>query len=134
MNKVIHKNSNNTLLLTVTENVTMNSPYYLFKLTSHSTNNSVMFYADNISTKQCRYDEFIITETGSTFVNLLSGIIHLDSTGWFTYEVYQNVSQNYDASAANLLELGLLLVKDTDPITYTSQTGNTSYIIYNSNN
>jgi hypothetical protein len=63
----------------------LTNPYYLFKITSHSDKNSILFYADNISDHKCRYDEFIVIETGSTYVSLSAATVHLSTTGWYDY-------------------------------------------------
>lgn len=88
---IINKNSNNTFQLTLTENSTLSSPYYLFEFKNDITLDSVYFIAEDISTQQQRYNEFIVTETSGTQV-LTSGTITLNPTGFWTYNVYEQYS------------------------------------------
>lgn len=94
---LIIKNANNTLTLTLTEKVTITSPTFLFKFTNDITRESVLFISANLSTQTSRYDKFLITETSGT-INASSGVIELDPTGFWKYEIFEQ------ASTTNLLE------------------------------
>lgn len=94
---LINKNANNTLILTLTEKVTIPSPTFLFKFTNDLTRESVLFISTNLSNQTSRYDKFLITETSGT-INASSGVINLNPTGFWKYEIFEQ------ASPTNLLE------------------------------
>jgi len=93
---LINKNSNNLVILTLTEKSTITSPTYLFKFTNDLTKESKLFICPNISDYTDRYDKFNITE--STTQNLSAGVVTLSPTGFWSYEVFEQ------ASTTNLLE------------------------------
>ena len=111
---LVNKNSNNTLILTLTEKATLTSPYYLFDFKSDITGNSVRFISSDLSTEQQRYNQFLITETSGTNI-LTSGTITLTPTGTWTYKVYeQSSSSNLNPIlATTLLEIGIVKVVGT---------------------
>lgn len=94
---LINKNANNTLILTLTEKITIPSPTFLFKFTNDLTRESVLFISANLSNQTSRYDKFLITETSGT-INASSGVINLNPTGFWKYEIFEQ------ASPTNLLE------------------------------
>lgn len=112
---LINKNANNTLILTLTEKSSIANPTYLFKFTNDLTRDSVIFISADLSAYTDRYNKFLITETSGTN-NLTSGVITLNPTGFWKYEIYEQ------ASASNLLvglsgamvENGKLKVVGTD--------------------
>lgn len=89
------KSATTLVALSLAEKTTISAitPYYLFKLTSQDTNNSVYFTATDISTNPSRYNLFSITETGATFQNLTAGTVNLDIPGYYLYSIYQQTSQ-----------------------------------------
>ncbi len=108
---IINKNSVNTITPTLTEKVSIANPYFLFRFTSDYSREQVIFLASNISDYTYRYDKFLITETSGT-TNLSNGIISLNPTGDWTYEIYQqasssNLDMNYTGA---LLETGKVRV------------------------
>ena len=88
---LINKGANNTLILTLTEKVTLSSPTFLFKFTNDVTKQSKRFIAADLSAHTNRYNEFLITETSGTEI-LTSGTITLNPTGFWHYEVYEQTS------------------------------------------
>ena len=130
---IINKNSNNTMILTLTENCTLTSPYYLFEFKSDVTYESVCFIAADLSTHQERYNEFLITETSGT-PNLTSGTIELNPTGTWTYRVFeQTSSSNLNPSLADNttpIEIGKVKVKGTET---SYDTNNSTDITYDVN-
>lgn len=94
---LINKNLNNTLILTLTEKVTIASPTFLFKFTNDLTRESVLFISANLSSYKDRYDKFLITETSGN-INVSSGVINLNPTGFWKYEIFEQ------SSPTNLLE------------------------------
>lgn len=120
---VINKNTNNTLIVTLQEKVTLSNPYYLFVFTNDATDISVVFLQSNTSTQKERYDQFLITER-STSLNASSGIIEFLPLGSWTYEIYeQSSSSNLNpVNAGALLETGKAKVVGTNE-TYSTYTG-----------
>lgn len=119
---VINKNSNNTLILTVTEKVTIASPTFLFKLTNDLTRESVLFLSANLSAYKDRYDKFLITETSGT-INVSSGVINLNPTGFWKYEIFEQVSTSnlLESATGAMVENGKIKVIGTD----------TTFTVYN---
>ena len=112
---LINKNSNNTMILTLTEKSTLVSPYYLFKFTNDLTRESVSFISADLSSYTDRYNKFLVTETSGT-VNLTSGVINLSPTGYWKYSVYEQTSStNLNSNlSTGLVESGKVKVVGTD--------------------
>ena len=119
---VINKNSNNTLILTLTEKVTIASPTFLFKLTNDLTRESVLFLSANLSSYKDRYDKFLITETSGT-INASSGVINLNPTGYWKYQIFEQASTSnlLESATGSMVENGKIKVIGTD----------TTYTVYN---
>lgn len=119
---VINKNSNNTLILTLTEKVTIASPTFLFKLTNDLTRESVLFLSANLSSYKDRYDKFLITETSGT-INASSGVIILNPTGYWKYQIFEQASTSnlLESATGSMVENGKIKVIGTD----------TTYTVYN---
>lgn len=127
---IVAKNTNNTLIVTLTEKVTLASPYYLFAFISDVSQLTKYFISADISIHTDRYNEFLITETSGTEI-LTSGTITLNPTGQWTYRIYeQDSSTNLDPSlATSLLEIGVVKVTGTATTYYTNNgLDNTFYI------
>lgn len=119
---VINKNSNNTLILTLTEKVTIASPTFLFKFTNDLTRESVLFLSANLSSYKDRYDKFLITETSGT-INFSSGVIKLNPTGFWKYQIFEQASTSnlLESATGSLVENGKIKVIGTD----------TTFTVYN---
>ena len=119
---VINKNSNNTLILTLTEKVTIASPTFLFKLTNDLTRESVLFLSANLSSYKDRYDKFLITETSGT-INASSGVINLNPTGYWKYQIFEQASTSnlLESATGSMVENGKIKVIGTD----------TTFTVYN---
>ena len=111
--QVLNKNTNNTVVFTLTERVTLANPYFLVRMQSRASNVVKRFIlASNQSSFTDRYDKFTITE--STTELLTSGTVTLEQ-GQHFYKIYEQVSStslNEDA-ATTLLEEGIILVNTT---------------------
>lgn len=116
----ITRGTTNTIILTLTENVSIGNPVFLFVFTDDQTNQAYSCIAADQSEFTYRYNEFLITETASP--NLLTSQINLPSPGDYHYAVYQQTStSNLDPSLSEgLLETGKLVV-----LTTSSDTNNT---------
>ena len=133
----LNQNSTGTIVLTLTEQETLTSPYYLFELTNNFSNKQELFNAADISTATSRYNMFTISLTGETNENVTGGTIYIPSTlnGYWKYKVYEASAATLLASATtSTLEIGKCLVIGTattivDEYFYTStgQTGNNEF-------
>lgn len=115
------------LILTLTELVTINTPYYLFVFTHVTTKESVAFVkaeADDESNYPKRYNQFTI-DPSIVFAGKQPGEWH--------YKVYEQASAvNIDpASAGAVLEYGKLLFDRENDFEYTKYESATSYKVYN---
>jgi len=130
---LVNKNSNNTLVMTLTEKSTLTNPYFLFNFVSDVTGNSVNFIATDLSSYTDRYNKFLITETSGTAI-YTSGTIELSPTGTWTYKVYEQTSStNLNpllATNTTPLEVGQVKVKGTET-SYISNSGLDNTFIVN---
>lgn len=122
--QTITRATNNTLIFTLTERITLTSPYFLMKLTSRVSRaiKRVILAAD-LSSQTDRYNKFTLTE--STTEVLTSGTVTLNQAGEWDYEIYeQSSSTNLDeklSTVTTAIETGMLRVMGVD----------TNYKIYN---
>ena len=107
----VEKNANSTLILTLAEKATLETPYYLFVFENDVTRNTVTFTAQDLTEFNERYNKFLVTETSGT-VNYTSGVIELSPTGFWSYKVYeQEDNTNLDINnTVGLVEQGKLKV------------------------
>jgi len=119
-----------TLTLSELTTLTGANVYYLFNFISDDTQESILFTAPDVSPNPIRYNRFLITETGSTYINLTGGTIHLSTPGYYHYDVYQmtgktNVSLSGVSGPA--IESGKMLVSGTSlSVVIDTYTGGTS--------
>ena len=122
------QNNNNlcTLELTCNSNYYTFSgimPYYLFLFESDTTHQQIYFVSDNIAPISARtsYDQFIITESGSTFQNLTGGTIHLSPGFFWTYTIWEQLNQ-YNLNPALALD-----IVDTGRVMFSAGTSGIQY-------
>jgi hypothetical protein len=132
---LINRDSANTVVLRLYENVTISTPTFLFSFTSQE-NEQVNFISADVSIYPNSYNKFVITEIGTGVENFLTANIILQPTGQWKYEVYaQSSTTNLNpANADEILESGIVIVKDdANPVVeYESPASNTdTYIIPN---
>lgn len=111
-NLIIEKASVNTLIVTVSERITIENPYYLFVLDSKfNKTEQRKFNAVNISNNKIRYDKFEVTETTSP--DNTNAEVEL-FTGEWDYTIYESETQTLDINDTTgvILERGLVVVKD----------------------
>ncbi len=118
--------SANTVYLDLTSNsdymiLSGISPYYLFEFISEATNETIRFVTPNIAplSARTRYDEFIITVSGATSINLTGGTIDLKVGNFWRYNIYEQYPNQYNLNPA--LALNLL---NTGRVFYTPQYNN----------
>jgi hypothetical protein len=112
----LNKDSLNTVILTLTENSSLLNPNYIFEFINEMDLNSVIFSAPDLSTYKCRYNRFEIQETGSTFTNNINGIINLNRSGFWQYNVYETTGSTLQLSATTgiIIETGKVFVNGID--------------------
>lgn len=120
----ITRSSANTVVLTLTENTTIDSPTYLFTLKKENNQIVKSFIAVDVSSYTERYNKFIITEVGDGGVeNLLTGNIELSKPGRYVVEIRQQTSSsnlNPDLSGS-IVEKDIMTVLE-DEVERTSYT------------
>lgn len=111
-NLIINKDTVNDLVVTVSERITLSSPFYLFVLQSKFNSTEYRYFnAVNISNNKIRYDEFLVTETtGASYSNAEVDLF----TGEWDYKIYESVTKTLDPDDTTgvILENGLLIVTD----------------------
>lgn len=130
--QVITRGQNTTLVFTLTERVTLTSPYFLVRMVSRTGRNEKRFILpSNLSSYKDRYDKFTITETSGTEV-LTSGTVTLTPTGEWDYEIYEQASNTNTtvASAGTLLETGMVRVIGIDRAYTRYDSQNKNYTTY----
>ena len=114
---LINKNSSNDIFLSLQEKsqlwqVSGISPYYLFVVSSDTTNAVINFVSNNLadSNHKQRADEFIFIESGSTYINLSAGTLNLSPGLFWTYTVFEQTNQyNFNTSnCVGIVETGKL--------------------------
>jgi len=126
--ELITRSANNTVILTLTERVTLTNPYFLVRAESRRTKEVKRFIlASNLSGSTERYDQFTITETSGTEV-LTSGTVTLTGGDWW-YEIYeQSSASNLSESLATVtipIESGIFRVIDDQDTYVATDTGDT---------
>lgn len=129
---LINKASSNTVVLTLTEKVTLTAPYYfLFSFVSQTTGATVNFIAADSSLYTDRYNEFTIVETTSP--DLTDSECELNPKGFWNYKIYaQSSSSNLVVANANeLVEEGIVKVNWSAPTVTTYNTAPDTNTVYN---
>jgi len=113
----------NTLVVTVSEKVTISNPYYLLRIVHDQTNNEFACLVSDSSTETERYNRFQVLQGASP--DPLDGEINITESGLFHYYIYEQTSStNLDYTATQgLLEVGKL----TFALTVTADTDYTGY-------
>jgi hypothetical protein len=130
--QVITKQSNNTLVFTLSEKVTLTAPYYfLFSLKGQTEMNPKNFIVADTSIYPNRYNKFLVTETSGT-ENLTSGVVNLSDAGFYEYAIYEQTSStNLDIrNTTSLLEIGMIKVNGSAVITQAYDNQTKTYITY----
>ncbi len=119
------QNSANRFVLTLSEKVTLSTPFFLFHFKSVSEQKSYYCIINDISLFKRRYNEFIFTEGVDDSLN---GSLILGANGQYNYNVYEQASStNLDPLQANkLLESGFMDL-DRGNTTYSNHTVKETY-------
>lgn len=128
---VVNKNSTNNVILTLSEKTTLENVVYLFEVINDQSGEAKYFIAEDVSPNPVRFNEFNLIENATE--NLLNGTFELQLTGFYTYNIYEQISTtNLDPLlATNLVETGKLEVPDNSS-ELTQYNGNqTQTIVFN---
>lgn len=119
---VLTKGVTSTIVVTLTEKQLLTNPNYLFVFTGRTTNTEVKFVllnAADISLYKERYNKFSIANT--LFTNA--------KPQQYTYNIYEQTSTtNTDPTDLNLLETGLMELRQSSTV-YTEPEGSTTEFI-----
>lgn len=119
------KGTTATIICTLTEKQTIESPYYLFVFTNRGTNDVVTFikgYLLDVSTNKERWNEFTIP-VNTHFGNY--------KEGWWRYDIYEQTSStNVNPAGLGLLESGLMFLDDNTNISYTQYSQDVKFKMY----
>lgn len=134
---VIKRNELNNIVVSVSLNKTLPSPYYLFSFENITSKDKVRFYPKNISTNTDRYDEFTFSE-GVTNLSLNPPRVHFLYPGQYYYGVYEMVNSgttNPQYAISKVGEGRALVIDEADPIPYpfvyeSSNEQNQNYVYY----
>lgn len=115
------------IIVTLSENVVLPAPYYLFVFTHVTTKDIVAFVkavADDLSSYPSRYNQFTLSP-----VTLFAGT----QPGEWHYKVYQQVSaSNVDTTlTGNVLEYGKLILSRAIDFVFNKYDSPTTYKTYN---
>lgn len=126
---LIHKNTTNYTILTLSEKTTLTNAVYLFEVTNDVTNDVIYFIAPDTSGNKERYNKITIIESSTELP--LVGQITFPTLGSYKYNVYEQTSTtNLDPSGLNLIDKGKIKVSDTEVANPTYNGNQTNYIVY----
>lgn len=126
---VLNKNQANTVILTLTEKVTITSPYFLFRFISIADLSEKLCLAADTSSYTDRYNKFTITD--STTEDAANGTLNFLPQGQWKYEAYEQASSSnlLLANTGAMVEQGLVDVVGTG-VTYARRTTRKTYKSY----
>jgi hypothetical protein len=119
--KLLIKNSANTVYFTLAEKATLASPYYLFKVESLDTNESILFTGTDLSDNTDRFNKFTITETsGATNYTASTVSLNVGEWNYYVYEMSASTNLAISGTTGLIVESGIIYVSGTTtPSTYT---------------
>lgn len=114
---LVQSNTTN-VRLTLNESITLTGTpvYFLFNFKNETTQDNFYFTATDVSTATTRYNEFQLTLTGSSNVNLTAGTISMNPDGRWTYKVYEQYSNSnlaLSGTSGTIIEKGLVTLSGT---------------------
>ena len=128
MLKLTKDTTNNNIILTLTEKVTLSPVYFLFEFINDMTSTKYYFVCADGSSYPERYNSFTIVEGVDAPTN---GKIILGDEGFYSYNIYeQSLSDNLDPDrAGDIVESGKVKLLG-DNQTFTKNTIDTSFIVH----
>jgi hypothetical protein len=115
----INKSAANDVYVTLKENQTITSPYYLFKFTNEATKEIKYCYLVDDSAYTDRYNHFTLTEGTN---------VTLNGDGFYRYEIYESNDQVASTAGKNRLEDGIVRVVGTITNTWVEHTHNDTFV------
>lgn len=119
---VLNKGVNSSIVVTLTEKQLLTTPNYLFIFTGRTTNTQVKFVLLNtadISQYKDRYNKF----------NIANMLFNNAKVQDYIYNIYeQSSTSNLDPTGLNLLETGVMQLKQTQTI-FTEPSGTVERVI-----
>ncbi len=126
---LIHKNTTNYAILTLSEKTTLTSAVYLFEVTNDVTNDVIYFITPDTSTNKERYNKLTIIDSVTELP--LVGQVTFANIGSYKYNVYEQTSTtNLDPTGLNLIDKGKIKVTTTASTNPTYSGNQTNYIVY----
>ena len=120
------KGNTSTIILTLTEKVSITEPYYLIEFINDQTREVQKCFISDISEYPDRYNKFNITE-GEEPDNY-DGEVLLGNAGEYAYTVYQKESNaNLTTTGLTVLEKGICVLHTTEETTSTYTPTETNY-------
>lgn len=121
-------NQENIVYLTLSEAVTLTATpvYFLFRFLSETTQDEILFTAEDITSAITRYNEFAITLTGATSpnINYTGGTISMSPFGEWIYEVYEMYDPAnlfLSGTSGTIIETGIVSVSGATANTLINQ-------------
>ena len=133
---VIRKNKFNELVVTASQNKTLQNPVYLFSFQHIFSKDRISFIPYNVSTTNSRYDEFQFIESPNQNLSQTIPFVSFPQDGQYWYSIYEQLSTgNTDPSKThNKVEEGRAVVLNDSQVspftTYISPNENNSNFIY----
>ncbi len=98
------------VILELLWNVSGQTPIYLFKIKKKDSTLTKTFISTDVSTANCRYQQFYITISQTE--DLINGVINI-TAGEYDYTIYQVATLNLNGTIIKTLQTGILIVKGT---------------------
>jgi len=129
--------ANNNVIMTLSENVTIESPVYLCELTNQQSLDKSYLLLTDSSLYTNRYNKLGIFITDDPNCDTLAGEVCLAYTGFYDYKVYEctsspsyDTAQEYIANIQGTLETGLMWLIPSATTDDIYEPDNTDTIIY----
>ena len=124
----IKRNSENKIVVTVSQHKTLSNPYYLFSFEHILSKDKTRFYPKNISTSTERYDEFVFFEgdepVGYTGDTPYIKFAHEGQHYYGVYEMFSTATTDPSYAFDKLEEGRAFVENDADPAYFTTWTSN----------
>lgn len=113
----LNRNTVNQIVLTLSENVTITNPYFIFSFQHYATltdpESIIYFTAPDDSNYTNRYNIFELTESDSGSTSGGNDVDLYLKPGQYEYKVYQSTTASLDPNGfGSLLETGKMVVGD----------------------
>lgn len=118
---IVDKNSENKIVITVSQDTGINYSHYLFVFESLMRAATVKFTSSDVSEHPSRFNLFEITETATA--NVTSSEAYFEYEGDYKYKVYGKYENDLNVPSGVPLETGFARVQGTN-YTYTATDSN----------